>query len=134
VTLERLWVWPSTISGQDTAGGFKGSAHDVAAQKTSRRRPEVDQSFVAGLGIDEGDRAIVDATVRLAQAFGLDVIAEGVETVELVHELLNLGCYRAQGFLPCRPKPEAELAPLLLRGGVRPSIFNQRDPAFTAIR
>jgi diguanylate cyclase len=86
---------------------------------------KVDQTFVSGLGIDEGDRAIVDATVRLAHSFGLDVVAEGVETVEVVHELLNLGCHRAQGYLLSRPKPASELEPLLLLGGLDPHSFTQ---------
>jgi EAL domain-containing protein (putative c-di-GMP-specific phosphodiesterase class I) len=79
---------------------------------------KVDQSFVSGLGIDPGDRAIVDSIVRLAESFGLELVAEGVETVELVNELLSLGCYRAQGFLLCRPKPAGELVPLLVQGGI----------------
>ena len=84
---------------------------------------KIDQTFVAGLGADGGDRAIVDATVRLATSFGLDVVAEGVETVELVHELLALGCHRAQGFLLGRPRPPAELALLLACGGMDPVTF-----------
>jgi EAL domain-containing protein (putative c-di-GMP-specific phosphodiesterase class I) len=100
---------------------------------------KVDQTFVAGLGIDGGDRAIVDATVRLAQSFGLEVVAEGVETVDLVDELLKLGCHRAQGFLLCRPKPAAELETVLELGGLHPSTFRQSAPrpnaaAFGAVR
>jgi diguanylate cyclase (GGDEF)-like protein len=84
---------------------------------------KVDQTFVAGLGIDRGDRAIVDATVRLAEAFGLEVVAEGVETTELVEELLRLGCFRAQGFLLSRPKPAADLTSVLMRGGIDKATF-----------
>jgi EAL domain-containing protein (putative c-di-GMP-specific phosphodiesterase class I) len=93
---------------------------------------KIDQSFVAGLGIDRRDRAIVDATVRLAQSFGLEVVAEGVETTELVHELLELGCYRAQGFLLCRPKPAADLETILRDGGLHPSAFKVGPPTRTS--
>jgi diguanylate cyclase (GGDEF)-like protein len=86
---------------------------------------KVDQTFVAGLGVDGGDRAIVAATVRLAQAFGLEVIGEGVETPQLVDELLSLGCHRAQGFLLSRPKPAADLVAVLSEGGIDPSTFGQ---------
>jgi EAL domain-containing protein (putative c-di-GMP-specific phosphodiesterase class I) len=89
---------------------------------------KIDQTFVAGLGIDGGDRAIVDVTVRLAQSFGLEVVAEGVETVDLVDELLKLGCYRAQGFLLCRPKPASELELVLEYGGLHPSTFTRSAP------
>ena len=89
---------------------------------------KIDQAFVAGLGTDHGDRAIVDATVRLATSFGLDVVAEGVETVELVHHLLALGCNRAQGYLLSRPKPPAELAAILAGGGLDPTTFTTTGP------
>ena len=48
-------------------------------------------------------RAVVDAVVKLAQALGLKVVAEGVET-EAQHEILRaLGCHELQGFLFARP-------------------------------
>jgi EAL domain-containing protein (putative c-di-GMP-specific phosphodiesterase class I) len=90
---------------------------------------KVDQTFVAGLGINSGDRAIVDASVRLARSFGLDVVAEGVETVEMVRELLDLGCDRAQGYLLCRPKPASELDDIFRRGGLDPLTFTRGQPA-----
>jgi EAL domain-containing protein (putative c-di-GMP-specific phosphodiesterase class I) len=89
---------------------------------------KIDQGFVLGLGTDDGDRAIVDATVRLARSFGLDVVAEGVETVSLVHELLSLGCFRAQGYLLSRPKPAAELTPILRNGGIDVSLLAPKQP------
>jgi diguanylate cyclase (GGDEF)-like protein len=91
---------------------------------------KIDQTFVAGLGIDGRDRAIVDATIRLAHSFGLEVVAEGVETRELVHELLSLGCSRAQGYQLCRPKPALELTQLLRSGGIDPATFSPATPVF----
>jgi EAL domain-containing protein (putative c-di-GMP-specific phosphodiesterase class I) len=85
---------------------------------------KIDQTFVAGLGIDGRDRAIVDATVRLANSFGLDAVAEGVEEAGIVHELLSLGCYRAQGYWLCRPQTPAELATILRQGGRDPEAFS----------
>jgi diguanylate cyclase (GGDEF)-like protein len=88
---------------------------------------KIDQTFVAGLGIDAGDHAIVDATVRLAASFGLDLIGEGVETTQMAHELLRLGCYRAQGFLLCKPKSAADLIPVLREGGLDLASFTRHD-------
>ncbi|MCU1380253.1 MAG: hypothetical protein JWN29_3236 [Acidimicrobiales bacterium] len=89
---------------------------------------KIDRSFVAGVGVDGGDRAIVDATIRLAKSFGLDVVAEGIETQDVVQQLLVLGCYRAQGYLLCRPVPPAELEALLVRGGLDPDDFASPAP------
>jgi diguanylate cyclase (GGDEF)-like protein len=107
-----------------------GTGHSSMSQL--KRLPvdclKIDQTFVAGLGTDSADRAIVDATVHLARSFGLNVVAEGVETVEVVHELIDLGCHRAQGYLFSRPKPASELEPLLLQGGLDPATFTRPPP------
>jgi PAS domain S-box-containing protein len=60
---------------------------------------KVDRDFVAGLGADGGDTAIVTSVVSLANAFGLRAIAEGVETEEQHQHLALVGCGHAQGFL-----------------------------------
>jgi diguanylate cyclase len=66
---------------------------------------KIDKEFVRDLGTDAAysDLAILKQVVALADAFGLDVIAEGVETAAAARALLDLGCYRAQGFLLSRP-------------------------------
>ncbi len=69
---------------------------------------KIDRSFVAGLGEPAGarhDSAIVDATIRMAQALGLSVVAEGVETPQQYAELRGLGCDYGQGWLFGRPQP-----------------------------
>lgn len=77
---------------------------------------KIDQSFVAGLGTDGGDRAIVDASMRLGRSFGLDIVAEGIETPEALDQLVRLGCDRGQGFLIMRPSPADDLRELIERG------------------
>jgi len=79
---------------------------------------KVDMSFVIGLAKDPADQAIVESIVHLSEAFGLDLVAEGVETLADMGELVRLGCHRAQGFLLSRPLPAADLDPLLWRGGI----------------
>ena len=66
---------------------------------------KIDQSFVRDMLEDPEDRAIVDGVIRLSKAFHLNVIAEGVETVEHGLMLLNLGCDLAQGYGIARPMP-----------------------------
>ena len=70
---------------------------------------KIDRSFVAGLGRDEEDSAIVAAIVQMAQTLGLTVIAEGVERPEQLERLRELGCDRAQGRLIAEPMPAARV-------------------------
>jgi diguanylate cyclase (GGDEF)-like protein len=76
---------------------------------------KIDKEFVVDLTTDSADLAILRQVVALADAFGLDVIAEGVETVAAAKALLDLGCHRAQGFLLSRPLDTAAMGALLGR-------------------
>jgi diguanylate cyclase (GGDEF)-like protein/PAS domain S-box-containing protein len=62
---------------------------------------KVDRSFIAGLGTDSEDTAIVSAVINLAKTLGLVALAEGVETAGQLETLADLGCQLAQGFYWC---------------------------------
>ena len=68
---------------------------------------KIDRSFVSGLGIETEDTTIVEAVVKLGQALGLAVVAEGIETPLQLSRLRELGCDRGQGYLFGRPRPAA---------------------------
>jgi len=68
---------------------------------------KVDRSFIAGVVEDRLDLEIVTAVIRLGQALGLTVIAEGVEDAAQLAVLRELGCDQAQGYLLGRPQPGA---------------------------
>jgi hypothetical protein len=68
---------------------------------------KIDQSFVIGMVHDADDFVIVEGVVSLAKAFGRNVLAEGVETIEHGELLLALGCELGQGFGIARPMPAA---------------------------
>ena len=74
---------------------------------------KIDRTFVAGLGRDSFDSAIIESVVGLAHAVGLHVTAEGVETLDQIRRLRALGCDFAQGYAFAHPRPAAELDPLL---------------------
>jgi EAL domain-containing protein (putative c-di-GMP-specific phosphodiesterase class I) len=66
---------------------------------------KIDRSFVAGLGMNPQDDAIVKTTIELAHVFGMAVVAEGVETQQQAYGLRTRGCDFAQGYLWSRPVP-----------------------------
>ncbi len=77
---------------------------------------KIDTSFVRELGSNEGDLAIVRAIIGLAEAFNLQLVAEGVETEAAAMTLLRHGCRRAQGFLLSRPLVGEAMSALLSIG------------------
>ncbi len=76
---------------------------------------KLDRGFVAALGTDGIDDAIVSAVVTLGRNLGLAVVAEGVETAEQLALVRELGCTYAQGYYLSMPLPPAELGEMLGR-------------------
>ena len=69
---------------------------------------KIDQSFVRDIATDSSDAVMVRTIIDLAQNFGLDVVAEGVET-EVQHMFLKIhGCAAYQGYLFSKPVPVEE--------------------------
>jgi EAL domain-containing protein (putative c-di-GMP-specific phosphodiesterase class I) len=77
---------------------------------------KMDRSIVEGMDRDLANRAIVSASIGLAHALGLDVVAEGVETAGELDKLLSMGCDVAQGYYWLRPSPSEEITELLAAG------------------
>ena len=64
---------------------------------------KIDKAFVGDLTTDPDDEAITATIVTMAHSLGLNVVAEGVETVEQVQYLLEQGCDEIQGYWLARP-------------------------------
>ncbi|WP_082490523.1 EAL domain-containing protein [Aureimonas sp. Leaf454] len=91
-------------------------------------RLKIDRSFVSGAAFHDGDRAIVEAIVRLARGFDLDVIAEGIETVQQA-SFMRAYCGEAQGYLFGRPMQAAAFEALLQRDAPSPAWLPSSDQA-----
>ena len=72
---------------------------------------KIDQSFVRNT--DRQNWAIVRAVVQLARSLELKIVAEGVETMESMHQLRDLGCHIGQGYYFSRPVPATEFVEYL---------------------
>jgi len=74
---------------------------------------KIDQSFVANMVQSENSVSIVRSIIMLAKNLKLKTLAEGVETVEQLEMLRQLGCDYIQGYLFSRPMPAAELSAIM---------------------
>lgn len=83
---------------------------------------KMDRSFTVSLSEGTSTLSVVLAITALARSLKLQLVAEGVEHPEHVAVLRRLGCEHAQGFLFSKALPEADLVPLLRRGGFAPPV------------
>ncbi|MGY6274434.1 EAL domain-containing protein [Methylomonas sp. MgM2] len=70
---------------------------------------KIDKSFIRDMLDDPDDYAIVESVIGLSQAFGHEVVAEGLETPEQGLTLLMLNCHSAQGYAIAKPMPASEV-------------------------
>ncbi|HEY1310811.1 MAG TPA: EAL domain-containing protein [Pseudolabrys sp.] len=70
-------------------------------------RLKIDRRFICDVTTDPDDATIVRATVSLAHALGIEVVAEGVETAKQKSFLISAGCRLAQGYYFGKPMPAA---------------------------
>jgi diguanylate cyclase (GGDEF)-like protein len=105
-TLDRLHALGIRLSIDDFGTGYSSLSY-------LKRMPvdeiKIDKSFVMGMGQHKDDETIVRSTIDLGHNMGLKVVAEGVETEEMLERLRELRCDLAQGFHLSRPLPPAKL-------------------------
>lgn len=79
---------------------------------------KVDRAFTSELGNSREGRVFFQAIVSMAHALGMSVVAEGVETVEQLRILQELGCNEVQGYYLARPMPAAAIPAVLAQGNL----------------
>ena len=100
------------LAVDDFGAGYSSLSH-------LRRFPidflKIDKSFVAGVGSEPEEAALMGAIIRLGHTLGLRTVAEGIETAAQLARLQMLGCDTGQGFLFSRPLAAPDLEALLAR-------------------
>ena len=81
------------------------------------KRVKIDRSFVCDINTSEGDAALARAVIAMAHGLGVDVVAEGIESLEQLAMLRRYGCDEGQGYFLGRPVVPSEVPALVRRQG-----------------
>ncbi|OKY24918.1 bifunctional diguanylate cyclase/phosphodiesterase [Thalassotalea sp. PP2-459] len=71
---------------------------------------KIDKSFIGDMSESPDDKILVSTIIAMSKALGKQVVAEGVESIEQVHWLEELGCDYIQGFYFSKPLPFEQLS------------------------
>ncbi len=110
--LEKVRALGVRVSLDDFGVGYSSLAHlrwlpiDIL---------KIDRSFVRDMLTDYEDYSIVQSVLGMARAFDMELIAEGVETVQHAAALTGMGCRLGQGYVFARPMSAAEVPDWLYR-------------------
>ncbi len=118
-TLEELASLGVTLSLDDFGTGYSSLSY---LQRLPVRELKIDQGFVLGLSraLDARTSGVLIASiVGLGHSLDLRIVAEGVETAELLEQMRTLGCDIIQGFYIARPVPAARVPEVVHRAGLK---------------
>ena len=81
------------------------------------KRIKIDRSFICDISTSEGDAALARAVIAMAHGLGVEVVAEGIESLEQLAMLRRYGCDEGQGYFLGRPVVPSEVPALVRRQG-----------------
>ncbi len=100
-TLEQLRDLGVRVALDDFGTGYSSLS---LLQRFPLQRIKIDRAFVNNVAnVDGHDRALVRTILAMGESLGMEVVAEGVETIEQLDVLTQLGCTHVQGYLISRP-------------------------------
>ena len=99
------------LHGLDALGDDFGTGYAsiVSLQKLRPKRLKIDRQLVNPIVVDPAQRQLLASIVDIGKAMGIEVVAEGVETMEHAAILRDLGCDILQGYAFSRPLSAADL-------------------------
>jgi len=101
-SLQKLKALGVRIALDDFGTGYSSLS---LLQRFPLQRIKIDRAFVQGVADNPSDRALVRTIVAMGASLGLDMVAEGVESLHQMQVLHELGCRKAQGYLISHPVP-----------------------------
>ena len=103
--IDRLHNLGMTVSIDDFGTGYSSLSY---LQQLPFDGLKIDRSFIQGIGLDGENTEILEAIIGLAHSLNMTVTAEGIETLEQLEVLRELGCDYGQGYLLGMPSPADE--------------------------
>ena len=125
-TLQKLRSLGVHISLDDFGTGYSSLSYLKRLPVDSLK---IDRSFISDIAVNREDTAMVSAIIAMAQRLGIRVVAEGVETREQLHNLRQLGCDEAQGYLISRPLTGPDAVELFRSGTTWRHLFDEERPS-----
>lgn len=104
-TLYQLRSMGIKIALDDFGTGYSSLSH---LRRLPLDKLKIDQSFINEVGNDESSQSISEAIIGLGRTMKLQVVGEGVESLQSMHYLSSHGCDQVQGFLFSEPLPARE--------------------------
>ena len=118
-TLEALRTLGVKISIDDFGTGYSSLTY---LKRLPIDMVKIDQSFVKDIPGDDSAGAIISTIISMAEHLNLDIIAEGIESIEQLQYLQANGCEKFQGFYFSAAMPESEFSPLLKENKTPPPL------------
>ena len=105
-TLRNLSALGVRIAIDDFGTGYSSLSF---LQRFPIHRLKIDKTFVSGIATDPNAKTLIRTIIAMADALKLELVAEGVETVQQLHALADLKCNQAQGYLISHPVPPQDI-------------------------
>jgi EAL domain-containing protein (putative c-di-GMP-specific phosphodiesterase class I) len=110
--LESLSACGISLALDDFGTGYSSLSY---LKRFPIKRVKIDRSFVRDIDTSEGDAALARAVIAMAHGLGVDVVAEGIESLEQLAKLRRYGCDEGQGYFLGRPVIPSEVPQLVRR-------------------
>ncbi len=121
-TVAALKALGVQLSIDDFGTGYSSLAY---LQQLEVDKLKIDIAFVRDMTINANNAAIVKAVIALGHSLGLEIIGEGVESLEQARHLRTLRCNIMQGYLVSRPIPSNEMTQFMI--GFKPIVIEALD-------